>query len=82
MSHLYDTIEPNIINEALLRQCIVEQGPEGEAGRLAKIEGIDFAEVTSLRLDFQSVCVCERERGGGGWGESHLLLSSNRYSSY
>ena len=54
MSHLYDTIEPNIINEALLRQCIVEQGPEGEAGRLAKIEGIDFVEVTALRLDFQS----------------------------
>ena len=58
MSHLYDTIEPNVINEALLRQCIVEQGPEGEAGRLAKMEGIDFVEVTSLRLDFQSVCVC------------------------
>lgn len=56
MSHLYDTIEPNVINEALLRQCIVEQGPEGEAGRLAKQEGIDFVEVTQLRLDFQSKC--------------------------
>ena len=57
MSHLYDTIEPNVINEALLRQCIVEQGPEGEAGRLAKLEGIDFLEVTHLRLDFQSMAL-------------------------
>ena len=55
MSHLYDTIEPNVINEGLLRQCIVEQGPEGEAGRLAKQEGIDFIEITHLRLDFQSM---------------------------
>ena len=55
MSHLYDTIEPNVISEALLRQCIAEQGPEGEAGRLAKQEGIDFVEVTHLRLDFQSM---------------------------
>lgn len=62
MSHLYDTIEPNVVSETLLRQCIVEQGPEGEAGRLAKLEGVDFVEVTHLRLDFQSrcpsVCVC------------------------
>ena len=57
MSHLYDTIEPNVINEALLRQCIVEQGPEGEAGRLAKLEGIDFLEVTHLRLDFRSMAL-------------------------
>ena len=55
MSHLYDTIEPNVINEALLRQCIAEQSPEGETGRLAKLEGIDFVEVTHLRLDFQSM---------------------------
>lgn len=54
MSHLYDTIEPNVISQALLQQCVIEQGPEGEAGRLAKEEGIDFAEVSRLRLDFQS----------------------------
>ena len=54
MTHLYDTIEPNVISEALLRRCVEEQGPEGEAGRIARNEGIDFAEVTVLRLDFKS----------------------------
>ena len=54
MSHLYDTIEPNIISEGLLRKCVLEQGPDGEAGRIAKEEGIDFGEVTQIRLDFQS----------------------------
>lgn len=56
MTHLYDTIEPNVVSEALLRQCVAAQGPEGEAGRIAREEGIDFAEVTRLRLDFQSMC--------------------------
>ena len=47
-------IEPNVISEALLRECVDEQGPEGEAGRLAKEEGLAFSEVTQLRLDFKS----------------------------
>lgn len=55
MSHLYDTIEPNVVSEALLRKCVADQGPDGEAGRVAKEEGTDFAEVTRLRLDFQSM---------------------------
>ncbi len=54
MSHLYDTIEPNVISEALLHKCVLNDGPEGEAGRIARDEGIDFCEVTQLRLDFQS----------------------------
>ena len=54
MSHLYDTIEPNAISEALLKQCIKEQGPQGEAGRVANAEGIDLREVEHLRLDFKS----------------------------
>ncbi len=54
MSRLYDTIEPDVISEALIHKCVLEQGPDGEAGRIAKEEGIDFKEVTQLRLDFQS----------------------------
>lgn len=54
MTHLYDMIEPNVIGEELLRGCVDEQGPEGEAGRLAKEEGLAFAEVKQLRLDFKS----------------------------
>lgn len=54
MSHLYYTVEPGVISEALLHQCVQEQGPEGEAGRIARSEGIDFREVNTLRLDFKS----------------------------
>ena len=54
MNRLYDTVEPTVIDEDLLKQCIEEQGPANEAGRIAKKEGLDFSEVESLRLDFKS----------------------------
>jgi hypothetical protein len=54
MSHLYDSIEPSAVSEALLRKCVTEQGPQGELGKVANAEGIDFKEVTHLRLDFKS----------------------------
>jgi len=54
MSRLYDTIEPAVIDEQMLKNAVEEQGPKGEAGRIAKQEGIDFADVISLRLDFKS----------------------------
>lgn len=55
MSHLYDTIEPNVISESLLKECVTEQGPQGETGKVANAEGIDLAEVLHLRLDFKSI---------------------------
>ena len=54
MSHLYDSIEPNAVSEALLRKCVTEQGPQGELGKVANAEGIDFNEVEYMRLDFKS----------------------------
>ena len=54
MSHLYDTVEPTVIDEEMLQNAVEEQGPKNEAGRIAKAEGIDFAGVESLRLDFKS----------------------------
>ena len=60
MTHLYDTQEPSVISQQLLRKTVLEQGPEGEAGRLALGDGIPFSVVTQLRLDFQS-------EGGRGW---------------
>ncbi|MEE6497808.1 hypothetical protein FKM82_002869 [Ascaphus truei] len=53
MSRLYDTIEPNVINDEMLKKMVEEQGPKEEAGRIAKLEGIDFKDVTSLHLDFK-----------------------------
>lgn len=55
MSRLYDTIEPSVIDEQMLKNAVEEQGPKGEAGRIAKQEGIDFADVLSLRLDFKNI---------------------------
>nr|XP_014339812.1 PREDICTED: leucine-rich repeat-containing protein 48-like [Latimeria chalumnae] len=55
MSRLYDTIEPNVIDEEMLLKAVEEQGPKEEAGKIAKKEGIDFNDVTHLRLDFRNI---------------------------
>ncbi|XP_077305649.1 dynein regulatory complex subunit 3 [Lithobates pipiens] len=55
MNGLYDTPEPNVIDDAMLRGAVEEQGPKEEAGRIAKTEGIEFKEVTNLRLDFRQI---------------------------
>ena len=55
MSRVYDTVEPSVIDEVLLRASVEEQGPTGEAGNIAKKEGIDFKDVKELRLDFKSM---------------------------
>lgn len=54
MSRAYDTIEPSVVDEEMLQKAVEEQGPKEEAGRIAKEEGIDFADVVALRLDFRS----------------------------
>ena len=54
MSRLYDTVEPLVIDEEMLQKAVEDQGPKEEAGRIAKAEGINFADVKSLRLDFKS----------------------------
>ncbi|KAM4024280.1 LOW QUALITY PROTEIN: dynein regulatory complex subunit 3 [Anomaloglossus baeobatrachus] len=52
---MYDTAEPNVIDDEMLRNAVEEQGPRGEAGRIAKTEGISFMDVAGLRLDFRNV---------------------------
>ena len=54
MSRLYDTVEPAVVDEDMLQKAVEEQGPKEEAGKIAKDEGIDLADVKSLRLDFKS----------------------------
>ncbi|XP_032087001.1 dynein regulatory complex subunit 3 [Thamnophis elegans] len=55
MSRFYDSIEPNVINEEMLQKAVEEQGPQDDAGQLAKKEGINFKEVKSLQLDFRNI---------------------------
>ncbi|XP_025060369.1 dynein regulatory complex subunit 3 isoform X3 [Alligator sinensis] len=55
MNRIYDTIEPNVIDQEMLQKAVEEQGPQEEAGQLAKREGIDFKDVTELQLDFRNI---------------------------
>ncbi|XP_058012835.1 dynein regulatory complex subunit 3 isoform X3 [Ahaetulla prasina] len=55
MSRFYDSIEPNVINEEMLQKAVEEQGPQDDAGQLAKKEGINFKEVKALQLDFRNL---------------------------
>ena len=54
MSRLYDTVEPSVIDDQMLRAAIEEQGPQEEAGNIARKEGTRYEEIVSLRLDFKS----------------------------
>ncbi|XDV13822.1 hypothetical protein PO909_002148 [Leuciscus waleckii] len=47
--------EPKVMDEEMLQQAIVEQGPQGQAGQIAKKEGIQHEEVLQLRLDFRNI---------------------------
>uniref|UniRef100_A0A8D0BYG9 Dynein regulatory complex subunit 3 n=1 Tax=Salvator merianae TaxID=96440 RepID=A0A8D0BYG9_SALMN len=54
-SRLYDSIEPNVIDDEMLQKAVEEQGPQEEAGQLAKKEGINFKDVKELQLDFRNI---------------------------
>ncbi|KAI9094323.1 hypothetical protein DFS34DRAFT_243321 [Phlyctochytrium arcticum] len=50
----YNTIEPTVVDEDLLRKAVNEQ-VSVEVADIARREGIDPADVTSLRLDYKNV---------------------------
>ncbi|ESN93314.1 hypothetical protein HELRODRAFT_89102, partial [Helobdella robusta] len=51
----YQRKEPGIIDSQLLTQLVFDQGPKDHAGVLAKEEGIDFEDVTHLRISFKNI---------------------------
>ena len=55
MSRLYDTVEPAVVDDEMLKKAVEEQGPKEEAGKIAKQEGISYSDVVALRLDFRSI---------------------------
>uniref|UniRef100_A0A8C2UVR8 Dynein regulatory complex subunit 3 n=2 Tax=Chinchilla lanigera TaxID=34839 RepID=A0A8C2UVR8_CHILA len=55
MNRIYDSVEPRVMDDDLLKLAVGEQGPQEEAGQLAKQEGILFKDVLSLQLDFQNI---------------------------
>lgn len=46
--------EPKVVDNALLEKCVKDQGPKGEAGRLAEIDKVPLEDVTAIRLEFLS----------------------------
>lgn len=46
--------EPQVIDHHMIEKCLEEQGLKGEAGRLARLEGIPWDEVEKIRLEFMS----------------------------
>ncbi|XP_010635722.1 dynein regulatory complex subunit 3 isoform X3 [Fukomys damarensis] len=55
MNRIYDSVEPRVMDNDMLKLAVGEQGPQEEAGQLAKQEGILFKDVLSLQLDFQNI---------------------------
>ncbi|KAG4080724.1 hypothetical protein HA402_013254 [Bradysia odoriphaga] len=52
---IHKDLEPGVINDEMLERLILEQGFKGEAGRLARLEPIDYEKVTVLRIEFQNL---------------------------
>ncbi|KAM9372369.1 dynein regulatory complex subunit 3 [Phaethornis superciliosus] len=54
MNQSYNSIEPNVIDDEMLQKAIEEQHPE-DIRKLAKMEGVDFKDVTELQLSFRNI---------------------------
>ncbi|KAJ8345010.1 hypothetical protein SKAU_G00292030 [Synaphobranchus kaupii] len=52
---MIDTDEPTVVDEEMLQQAVEEQGPQGQAGIIAKQEGIEMKDVLDLRLDYRHI---------------------------
>lgn len=79
MNRLYDSMEPRVVDDDMLKVAVGEQGPQEEAGQLAKQEGILFKDVLSLQLDFQSKypgCPGVAQGGAGETSEISLTFSA------
>lgn len=53
-SIIHKKIEPTVITDEIIQECIIEQGHSGEAGRLARMEPIRYKRILVIRLDFMS----------------------------
>uniref|UniRef100_A0A8C7J7Z5 Dynein regulatory complex subunit 3 n=1 Tax=Oncorhynchus kisutch TaxID=8019 RepID=A0A8C7J7Z5_ONCKI len=46
---------PSLVDEELLQKAVEEQGPQDQAGQIAKEEGMQYDEVSQLRLDYKNI---------------------------
>lgn len=52
---LQEFVQPRVINQDMLINLIIEQGPKGEAGRLFFEDGINLDEIEEIRIEFRSM---------------------------
>lgn len=55
MNQPCNSMEPRVMDDDMLKLAVGDQGPQEEAGQLAKQEGILFKDVLSLQLDFRNI---------------------------
>ncbi|XP_030683144.1 dynein regulatory complex subunit 3 [Nomascus leucogenys] len=55
MNRLCNSMEPRVMDDDMLKLAVRDQGPQEEAGQLAKQEGTLFKDVLSLQLDFRNI---------------------------
>lgn len=54
LARVHEHLLPGVIDMEMINKQVYEQGPKGEAGRVAQEEGIDLLDVAALRLEYQS----------------------------
>ncbi|XP_052127013.1 dynein regulatory complex subunit 3 [Frankliniella occidentalis] len=52
LARVHEHLLPGVIDMDMINKHVYEQGPKGEAGRVAQEEGIDLGDVTALRLEY------------------------------
>lgn len=48
---VHKDLEPGVINDEMLQKMIIEQGYQGEAGRLSRLSPIVYEKITCIRLE-------------------------------
>lgn len=51
---LDENLQPEVINYEKLVDLVLEQSPQGEAGRIFRQENVKLEEVKELRIEFMS----------------------------
>uniref|UniRef100_A0A8B9EZ06 Dynein regulatory complex subunit 3 n=1 Tax=Amazona collaria TaxID=241587 RepID=A0A8B9EZ06_9PSIT len=54
MSHLYENIEPNVIDDELVQKVLEEECTE-DIGKIVRREGFNFKDVKELQLSFRNI---------------------------
>ncbi|XP_043523313.1 dynein regulatory complex subunit 3-like isoform X3 [Frieseomelitta varia] len=54
---LQEFVQPRVINQDMLINLVIEQGPKGEAGKLFYEDGINLHETRKIRIEFLSMYI-------------------------